>query len=102
MKRLRLYLRGVWSFWRCYRMARTKSHGAGRQPVDIALWLASCDRFIIYGQHYPGSRSWKKHALRLWEGQMAYQRSLYEAGLTKEEKDAAKMAVEASMLAKLP
>lgn len=66
MRRAYLYLKGIHSFWRCYFAVR-------REAAD-AWWLASCERFIVYGQLYPGSRSWNKHALRLWERNMEQSR----------------------------
>ncbi len=100
MKRLKLYLKGIYCFWRCYYLARRKRHGAGGQPHNIAMWLASCDRFIVYGQLYPGSRSWKKHALTLWERNMEQSRQRWL--ISEERKAHEQMAKEASLPDRLP
>lgn len=79
MKRCILYVKGILAYRRAYRACRAEDDSL--DPTK-AQWLASWERFIVYGQHYPGSRSWRKHALHLWEGNMerARQRWLASEG----------------------
>lgn len=80
-----LWIRGWYTYRRCYKAVRSKSHGALDPGHTIAAWLASCERFIVYGQHYPGSRSWRQHARRVWQQNMDAQRRKWLAGIEKEQ-----------------
>lgn len=48
------YVYGWFIFWRAFRMQRRKKHGAGKQNVRSAVYIAMCARWIVDGQHRGG------------------------------------------------
>lgn len=78
-KRFRLWLRGWAGFWRTVRQVRRKRHGVGAQPWPITFYLAACTRFILYGQHFPNSRSYQIIASRVAPGLAALKQEARDA-----------------------
>lgn len=52
------YVYGWWIFARALWIVRRKRHGAGAQPWRYAFATASCERWLVDGQHRGQRRLW--------------------------------------------
>lgn len=66
--RAKIYMRSWWLWARAIWLVLSKKHGAGGgvRRLPVALMIAKCVRFIVYGQRYKHSRCFR--AFLAWQG----------------------------------